>query len=77
MTDTPCDTTMLEALRRQALVQAAKARDLLLRQHYMELADSYAETAIELRDHGAAILPPIMLPGTRPRAKMPSASNDP
>lgn len=54
----PCDTTMLQALRNQALAQAAGATDPLLRQQYVDLAQCYAETATELRERGAAVLPP-------------------
>lgn len=53
----PCDTRMLDQLRNKALVSAAGARDPLVRQQYADLAQSYATTATELRDHGAAVLP--------------------
>ena len=48
---------MLEVLRRKALMASAAAADPLVRQQYADLADGYATTATELRDHGAAILP--------------------
>lgn len=73
----PCDTTMLEALRRQALIQAAGTADPLLKAHYVELADSYAATAVELREKGAAILPPIVAIDTPWRSIGLSAPNDP
>ena len=52
-----CDTTMLEQLRRRALASAAGSGDPLVRQQFTDLAESYAETATDLRAHGAAILP--------------------
>lgn len=57
MNTPPCDTTILEQLRRKALAAAAGSDDPLVRQQYTDLAQSYAETAIELREHGAAVLP--------------------
>jgi len=58
VSDESCDTTMLQTLRNRALTHAAGATDPLLRQQYIDLAQCYAETATELRDHAAAILPP-------------------
>ena len=57
MSEPPCDTRMLEQLRQKALIAQAGASDPLIRQQYADLARSYAVTASELRDHGAAILP--------------------
>ncbi|WP_162256501.1 hypothetical protein [Sphingomonas sp. Root710] len=57
MTQPPCDTTLLEQLRRRALAAAAGSDDPLVRQQFSDLAQSYAETATELRDHGAAVMP--------------------
>ena len=57
MSDPPCDTQLLEVLRRKALMASVAATDPLHRRQYAELAESYAVTATELRDHGAAILP--------------------
>lgn len=57
MNQPPCDTTMLEQLRRRALAAAAGSADPLIRQQLTELAQSYAETATELRERGAAIMP--------------------
>lgn len=53
----PCDTRMLDQLRNKALVAVAGASDPLIRQQYADLAQSYAVTATELREHGAAVLP--------------------
>jgi len=57
MTQPPCDTTMLEQFRRRALAAAAGSADPLIRQQFTDLAQNYAETATELRERGAAILP--------------------
>lgn len=57
MSRPPCDTRMLELLRRKALMASAAAHDPLARQQYADLAQGYATTAIELREHGAATLP--------------------
>jgi len=57
MSRSPCDTSMLEQLRRKALAAAAGSLDPLVRQQYTDLASSYATTATELRERGAAILP--------------------
>lgn len=57
MSDPPCDTRMLEELRRKALLAGAGATDPLVRQQYADLAQGYAVTATELREHGVAILP--------------------
>jgi hypothetical protein len=57
MPEPPCSTQMLEALRRKALLHAAQADDPLTRQQYVDLAQAYADTAIELRESGVAILP--------------------
>lgn len=57
MSTPPCDTNMLEKLRHKALVAAAGAGDPLVRQQYVDLAQSYATTATELREQGAAVLP--------------------
>jgi len=57
MAEDRCDTSMLETLRRQALLGAAGASDPLLRQQFVDLADAYAATAISLREHGGGILP--------------------
>ncbi|WP_340317527.1 hypothetical protein [Rhizorhabdus argentea] len=53
----PCDTRMLDQLRNKALVAVAGASDPLIRQQFVDLAQSYAVTATELREHGAAVLP--------------------
>lgn len=53
----PCDTRMLELLRRKAMLASTAATDPLIRRQFADLAASYATTATELRDHGAAILP--------------------
>ena len=52
-----CNTQMLELLRRKALLHAAGAGDPLIRQQYVDLAQAYADTATELRELGAAIVP--------------------
>ncbi|WP_152663936.1 hypothetical protein [Sphingomonas sp. SRS2] len=57
MSHSPCDTSMLEQFRRKALAAAAGSGDPLVRQQFTDLAESYAETATELRRHGAAVLP--------------------
>ncbi|MES2496789.1 MAG: hypothetical protein V4618_11785 [Pseudomonadota bacterium] len=61
MADPACDTRMLQKLRSSALVQAAAATDPLIRQQYVDLAQSYATTATELREHGAAVMPPASM----------------
>jgi len=53
----PCDTRMLDQLRNKALVAVAAASDPLIRQQYVDLAQSYADTATELRERGVAVLP--------------------
>ena len=57
MSDPPCDTRLLEVLRRKAVMASVAASDPLDRRQFADLAESYAVTATELRDHGAAILP--------------------
>ncbi len=57
MSKPPCDTRMLDQLRQKALIAVAGATDPLIRQQYADLAEGYATTATELREHGAAILP--------------------
>jgi hypothetical protein len=53
-----CDTRMLDKLRSNALLQATAATDPLIRQQYIDLAQCYATTATELRERGAAVMPP-------------------
>jgi hypothetical protein len=57
MFEPPCNTRMLDQLRNKALLGVAGATDPLIRQQFVDLAASYATTATELREHGAAILP--------------------
>lgn len=61
MSDPACDTRMLEKLRNNALLNAAAATDPLIRQQYVDLAAGYATTATELREHGAAVMPPASM----------------
>jgi len=49
---------MLAKLRGNALLQAAAASDPLIRQQYIDLAQCYATTATDLREYGAAVMPP-------------------
>lgn len=57
MSESRCNTRMLDQFRHKALLAGAGASDPLIRQQYADLAESYATTAAELREHGAAILP--------------------
>ncbi|KQX26103.1 hypothetical protein ASD39_02360 [Sphingomonas sp. Root50] len=50
---------MLDKLRGKALLQATAATDPLIRQQYIDLAQCYATTATELRERGAAVMPPV------------------
>lgn len=58
MREPACDTRMLDKLRGNALLRATAATDPLIRQQFIDLAQCYATTATELREHGAAVMPP-------------------
>jgi hypothetical protein len=50
-----CNTQMLDVLRGRALVEAAAATDPLVRQQYIDLAETYAVTATDLREGRASL----------------------
>ena len=58
MSPPPPNSRMLDQLHCQALRASIAAADPIIRQQYADLARSYATAAAELREHGAAILPP-------------------